>query len=132
MRDVRGWGVLLLGLALMAGAEVNQDWMKKVPAADRAKTNPYAGQANAIAAGGRLYADRCSRCHGVDLEGRHGKPSLRTPVVMNATDGELFWLLRNGDLRHGMPSWSDLPEGERWQLVAFLRSSEQTTANRER
>ena len=119
--------VVCLGLALMAGAEVSQDWMKKVPATDRARTNPYAAQASAIAAGGRLYADHCSRCHGADLEGRHGKPSLRTPVVMNATDGELFWLLRNGDLRHGMPSWSDLPEGERWQVVSFLKNSRQAT-----
>jgi mono/diheme cytochrome c family protein len=113
---------LCLAVALVASAEVNQDWLKKVPAADRAKANPYAEQPNAIAAGGRLYTDHCSRCHGTNLEGRHGKPSLRTPVVANARDGELFWLLRNGDLRHGMPSWSDLPEGERWQLVAFLKS----------
>ena len=54
--------------------------------------------------------------------GRNGKPSLKTEVVEGATDGELFWLLRNGDLRHGMPSWSGLPEPERWQIVAFLKS----------
>jgi mono/diheme cytochrome c family protein len=73
-------------------------------------------------AGARLYADHCSRCHGENLEGVRGKPSLRTPVVAGATDGELFWLLRNGDLRHGMPSWSGLPEPERWQIVTFLKS----------
>ena len=27
-----------------------------------------------------------------------------------------------GDLGHGMPSWSNLPEAQRWQLVAYLRS----------
>lgn len=108
--------------ALVAVAEVNQDWLKKVPAADQARTNPLAGNADAAAAGGRLYADYCARCHGDDLMGRHGKPSLRTPVVAGATDGELFWLLRNGDLRHGMPSWSGLPEPERWQIVAFVKS----------
>jgi hypothetical protein len=42
--------------------------------------------------------------------------------VENATDGELAWLLRNGSLRKGMPTWSSLPEPERWQLIAFLRS----------
>ena len=111
-------------IALAAGAEVNQDWLKRVPAAERARANPYAGQTDAIAAGARLFADHCSRCHGADLMGRHGKPSLLTPVVAGATDGELFWLLRNGDLRHGMPSWSGLPEPERWQIVAFLKSSQ--------
>jgi mono/diheme cytochrome c family protein len=110
--------------ALLAAAEVNQDWLRKVPAAERARANPYAGQADAIAAGARLFADHCARCHGADLEGERGKPSLRTEVVKNATDGEIFWLLRNGDLRHGMPSWSGLPEPERWEVVAFLKSRE--------
>jgi mono/diheme cytochrome c family protein len=125
MRRAIAAGCLLLGsAALLAATEVNQDWMKRVAASDRARTNPYAGQADAIAAGARLYADHCSRCHGSDLEGVHGKPALKTDAVKNATDGELFWLLRNGDLRHGMPSWSGLPEPERWQIVAFLRSRE--------
>jgi cytochrome c oxidase cbb3-type subunit 2 len=111
-------------VVLVAAAEVNQDWLKRVPAQERARANPYAGQADAVAAGGRLFADHCSRCHGDDLAGVHGKPSLKSDVVRGATDGELFWLLRNGDLRHGMPSWSGLPEPERWQILAFLRSRE--------
>jgi mono/diheme cytochrome c family protein len=133
---VRRWigvGVaLVLGCgALVAVAEVNQEWLKKVPAAERTRVNPYAGQADAVAAGGMLYADHCARCHGDDLAGRNGKPALRTPVVAGTADGELFWLLRNGDLRHGMPSWSGLPEPERWQIVAFLKSRQQATGNRE-
>jgi mono/diheme cytochrome c family protein len=125
MRRAIGVVFLMLGCAaLFAAAEVNQDWLKKVPAAERARVNPYAGQADAIAAGGRLFADHCARCHGGHLEGENGKPSLQTGIVKNATDGELFWLLRNGDLRHGMPSWSGLPEPERWQIVAFVKSSQ--------
>jgi len=123
MRRIIGVACLLLGCAvLLAAAKVNQDWLRKVPAAERSRTNPYAGQADAIAAGSRLYADHCARCHGADLEGVRGKPNLKSAVVGNAADGELFWLLRNGDLRHGMPSWSGLPEPERWEIVAFLRS----------
>jgi mono/diheme cytochrome c family protein len=123
MRCMRGVVCFVFAcVALMAAAEVNQDWLKHVPAAERTRVNPYRGQADAVAAGGRLYADHCSRCHGAGLMGRNGKPSLKTEVVEGATDGELFWLLRNGDLRHGMPSWSGLPEPERWQIVAFLKS----------
>jgi hypothetical protein len=40
--------------------------------------------------------------------------------VAAATDGELFWLLKNG--YHGMPRWTRLPEAERWQIVGYLRS----------
>ena len=46
------------------------------------------------------------------------KPPLRSEHIKSATDGDLEWFLRQGDLRHGMPSWSSLPEAQRWQLVA--------------
>lgn len=119
-----GWLCCAVGLAVVmaAGAEVNQDWLHKVPAKERVRANPYAGKAAAIAAGHRLFEEHCATCHGANLEGTPGKPSLRTPLVQQATDGELFWLLKNGDLRYGMPTWSSLPEPERWEIVAFLRS----------
>jgi len=91
-------------------------------AADRARTNPYASQTDAVSAGRLLFSDHCSKCHGEDALGRGKRPSLRSPVVQGATDGELFWLLTNGSLRKGMPSWSALPEASRWQLVTFLKS----------
>lgn len=117
--------LLVVGLVLAAvgaGGAVSQKWMTKVPAADRAMVNPCRGRPDAIAAGQRLFEDHCAACHGTDLLGRRGKPSLRSPIVQGATDGELFWLLKNGDLRHGMPSWSGLPEPERWEIVAYVKS----------
>lgn len=95
---------------------------EKVPGSDRKRANPYANQTEAIAAGSKLFSDHCAKCHGADALGRGKKPSLRTQEVQQATDGEIFWLLRNGNLRHGMPSWSSLPEPSRWQLVAYLKS----------
>jgi mono/diheme cytochrome c family protein len=122
-RGWSGWMAVLAVLALAARAEVNQKWLEKVPAKQRARANPYAGNPAAIAGGHRLFEEHCATCHGADLEGTPGKPSLRTPVVEQATDGELFWLLKNGDLRDGMPSWSSLPEPERWEIVAFLKTA---------
>jgi mono/diheme cytochrome c family protein len=116
-----------LAMALAAGAEVNlkvnQEWLQTVPAKDRTRVNPYAGNATAIAAGHRLFEEHCAECHGADLAGTPGKPSLRTAVVEQASDGELFWLLKNGNRRYGMPSWSSLPEPERWEIVAFIRKT---------
>ena len=129
MRRIRIAAALLcMAAGVFCGAEVNQDWIKRVPAAERERVNPYRGHEQDIAAGERLYGDYCSRCHGVDLQGTRGKPSLRTDIVQGATDGELFWLLRNGDLRHGMPSWSSLPEAERWQILAYVKSTQQRLA----
>ncbi len=118
-------GVAVVLCALAAFAETDHSWLKRVSEKDKQRANPVAAQMDAIAGGGKLYAQHCSKCHGADLEGNGSKPSLRSETVRNATDGELFWILKNGDLRHGMPSWSSLPEPSRWQVIAFLRSSQE-------
>lgn len=105
-----------------AFAASNGAWMKHVPAQEQTRANPYAQDANAAAAGAILYQRSCSSCHGDNAAGMGRHPSLRTDRVHSATDGQLFWLLTNGELAHGMPSWSRLPEGERWQLVRYLHS----------
>ena len=97
-------------------------WMKHVPAKEQVRADPYAKDANAAAAGAILYQRSCASCHGDDAAGIGRHPSLRSGRVHSATDGQLFWLLTNGELAHGMPSWSRLPEGERWQLVRYLHS----------
>jgi mono/diheme cytochrome c family protein len=112
--------LLLLGASLLMAADGS--WLRKVPAADRSRTDPYTGNANAVAAGKILYADNCAKCHGDDAGGRHSRPSLRSERIVHATDGELAWILRNGNSWKGMPSWSSLPEPERWQIIAYLRS----------
>ena len=120
----RRWGAVLVLLLVGAvgSAWPEAPWSNHISDAERNRSNPYAGQADAIAAGGRLFADHCAKCHGDDALGRKKHPSLRTPEVQQATDGEIFWLLKNGALRHGMPSWSSLPEPSRWQLVTYVKS----------
>jgi mono/diheme cytochrome c family protein len=112
---------MLLGLAAACAAAAST-WVHNVPEAARRKTNPFADQKVAIAAGARLFADHCAQCHGSDALGRDGRPSLRGKDVQQATDGEIFWLLKNGNRRRGMPSWSSLPAPSRWQIIAYLKS----------
>jgi len=117
------WSALILcSISAVAILAASSSWLTKVPDADRRRVNPYAGDPQAIAAGKILFAENCAKCHGSDAEGRYGRPSLRSQRVESATDGELAWLLRNGSLTKGMPTWSSLPEPERWQIIAFLRS----------
>ena len=114
--------MLSMCAAILCIAAADGAWLKDVPDADRQKANPYAGQNDAIAAGNRIFLDKCAKCHGDDGTGRKKKPSLRTDRVQKATDGEIFWLLKNGSLKHGMPSWSAMPEPMRWQVVTFVKS----------
>lgn len=121
-RHLQAIAVLLTLLVVVRGMATDNSWMKRVSESDRQKVNPYSGQSQAIAAGSRLFADHCAPCHGTDALGHGKRPSLRTSEVQNASDGEIFWILRNGYLRRGMPSWSSLPEQTRWQIIAYVKS----------
>jgi mono/diheme cytochrome c family protein len=114
--------VSLMFPAFAACAGAQTPWVGHVSDAERARVNPFATQPDAVAAGSRLFADHCAQCHGADAMGRKKRPSLRQPEVQQATDGELFWLLRNGAMFKGMPSWSSLPEPSRWQIITFVKS----------
>jgi cytochrome c oxidase cbb3-type subunit 2 len=119
-----GWWLLvaLAAASAVCMAAADGGWLKKVPAADRERVNPYAGQAEAAAAGANLYRNNCAKCHGAEAEGKGSRPSLKSDRVKQATDGELAWLLKNGNAFKGMPGWGGLPEQERWQLVTYVRS----------
>lgn len=107
--------------ALAAGAA--HAHFDRVPARDHERVNPLAANAQAIAAGHGLYMDHCAQCHKADARGDgRKKPSLRSETVRGASDGDLEWFLRQGDLRHGMPSWSSLPQEQRWEVIAYLRT----------
>jgi mono/diheme cytochrome c family protein len=86
-------------------------------------TNPLEGSALAKAAGAKLYARECAACHGQNRQGRGSVPPLNQGEVHDASPGALFWILRNGALHRGMPSFARLPERQRWQIITFLRWS---------
>ena len=115
--------VVVLLLLSFASAQ-DPGWRSRVPAADEAKKNPFAHEKDAAKAGEKIYKHHCAECHGEHAEGKTGKkvrPPLKSQAVKNTSDGALFWLLTNGSVRNGMPSWSELPDAQRWQVVAFLR-----------
>ena len=96
--------------------------LTRVPAKAAAKHNPLESEADAVAAGAKLFEMHCAECHGADASGGKKGPNLRVEQVQQATPGSLFWVLTNGVVRRGMPVWSRLPEPQRWQLVSYLKS----------
>lgn len=113
---------LLMSTAVLLAAS-GSDWMSEVPTRDQQKTNPFRDQPEAIQAGRLLFEDHCAQCHGDHAEGKKKRPSLRTSRIQSeASEGAVHWLLLNGNVRHGMPSWAKLPDPQLWQLVAYLKS----------
>ncbi|HET7213681.1 MAG TPA: c-type cytochrome [Terriglobia bacterium] len=95
---------------------------KDAPESASGMQNPYRGQAREVLAGKKLFHQYCVQCHGSNAEGRGNAPPLRSSVIQQTPDGVLYWFLKNGKLRAGMPSWSGLPPRQRWQIVSFLKS----------
>jgi mono/diheme cytochrome c family protein len=104
-----------------------------IPSASKAQGNPLGARNNAadIAAGHELYAGKCQSCHGYDGSGKTdaGGGLFPPPISLRPsalekrkrTDGELFYLIRNGVRNTGMPGWP-LTDQQTWQLVSFLRN----------
>jgi glucose/arabinose dehydrogenase/mono/diheme cytochrome c family protein len=111
----------ILPVALLLAADVDTKFHNAPESAQQMK-NPYEGQPAAIAAGTQLYARNCLSCHGKTGEGSGNVPSLVDGKLETTTPGEVFWFITKGDKDNGMPSWAQLPEKQRWQIVSYVKS----------
>ncbi|HYG99272.1 MAG TPA: c-type cytochrome [Terriglobales bacterium] len=94
----------------------------KAPVAEAAKKNPLANNASAAKKGRGLFEAQCSMCHGMDGSGMANAANFRNAAVQRESDGTLFWKISRGNQNKGMPSFKNLSETERWQLVSYIRT----------
>jgi cytochrome c oxidase cbb3-type subunit 2 len=101
--------------------------------------NPFLGDANAIAAGKKIFEMNCAACHGVDAKGDIG-PDLTDGewiyVQSPIGDDTLFMLVADGSKKDqefegrkakgGMPSWGEFfGKNKIWSTLAYIRSLEE-------
>jgi mono/diheme cytochrome c family protein len=84
--------------------------------------NPYAGNEKAVAVGSGLFQQHCAQCHGTDGRGLDHAANLHSKIIEDAPPGTLLWVLQNGRIRNGMPSSSQLPDQQLWQIVTYLKA----------
>lgn len=101
------------------GYQPDPNWHPSADAAARA--NPLAAKPEAAAGGQKLFHRHCVECHGEQGQGLKKAADFQLGVVQQQSDGTLFWKITNGNPDRGMPSFSRLPESQRWQLVLYLR-----------
>jgi mono/diheme cytochrome c family protein len=118
--------VPLVGVLLAAGRG-HPPLLQQPPAKESARVNPYEQldrpqRERAAQAGMKLFQRECSACHGQSAQGTRIAPPLASPTLRQIPPGAIFWVLRNGSLKHGMPSFAHLPEQQRWQIVTYLKT----------
>jgi mono/diheme cytochrome c family protein len=77
------------------------------------------------------YEEHCSSCHGDDGSGKakfHGTmdpvpTDLRSQDTQEMSDGELYWVIKNGVRWSGMPAFGAPGDNDAhaWKIVAFVR-----------
>jgi cytochrome c oxidase cbb3-type subunit 3 len=87
--------------------------------------NPYEGNANAIATGGKLFiAYNCIDCHGADGSGAMGPSLADGRWHFGGTNAEVYESIYQGR-PDGMPAWGSLLSSDQiWTLVTYVRSLE--------
>lgn len=109
-----------MGIAQSEGWKVDPNWMP--PAKAVQQVNPLRDKPETAAGGKKIYARSCAMCHGDEKSPRtNNAPDLGSPEVQKETDGTLFWRISTGNSPKKMPAFSSLPEGQRWQLVNYIR-----------
>jgi mono/diheme cytochrome c family protein len=90
--------------------------------------NPLEPTELAIAEGRDHYADHCAICHANNGSGKTQineglyprAPDLRGEQTQGLSDGEIFYIIKNGVRFTGMPGWGGQDE-DNWKLVLFIR-----------
>jgi len=121
--------LLIVPMAVAQNQNYQRDPSWRVPTEAIEKANPLAERPELAAGGKKLFTRNCVECHGKSGEGLKKAADLQLPVVQGQSDGALFWKITNGNPDRGMPSFSRLPELQRWQIVLYLRSLRRTESS---
>lgn len=103
-----------------------------VPSSQRDAKNPVPLTPEVLAQGLAHFADHCAGCHGNDGRGKTTigqnlypkAPDMWARQTQSLSDGELFYIIKNGVRLTGMAAWGeDSAEDdlESWHLVHFIR-----------
>ena len=123
-----------LSLAFALWAQKDQPPAKtpefKIPPEAAAKANPVKPNAESLAKGKKMYGIDCAMCHGDKGDGKGDMgsdfktiPDFTNPdALKNRTDGELFYITRNGKGADMPPEDQRAKDDDVWNMVNYIRA----------
>ena len=102
----------------------------KIPPEAAAKANPVKPTPESLAKGKRMYGIDCAMCHGKDGDCNSDMASddktlpnfTNADAMKNRTDGELFYITRNGKDPDMPPEDNRAKDEDVWNMVNYIRS----------
>ena len=98
-----------------------------IPSEAKGLKNPLTLSRLTIAQGRDHFADHCAVCHGNNGDGKtmigeglYPPPPELKRETQNLSDGEIFYIIKNGIRFTGMPGFGGSDE-DNWKLVSFIR-----------
>jgi mono/diheme cytochrome c family protein len=103
-----------------------------IPPGAAAEKSPLTVNDGVLAAGRKLFAGKCQRCHGPEGKGNGPDADKKYAEAMNLTlatraarnaDGVVFYKIWNGRSSPKMPTFSEeLSKEQAWALVAYVQT----------
>lgn len=133
-----GWFILGRGFSAREEPTSVEAWVARrvrrlaTPRSARNAPNPVPASPETLAEARAHFADHCALCHGNDGSGETEigqglypkPPDMRQAETQSLSDGEVFYIIRNGIRLTGMPAWgtgSAVEDEDSWKLVNFIR-----------
>jgi cytochrome c oxidase subunit 2 len=111
----------------VVSAEDYSKWVgeqKKALAAQADDPNKTWAQADLVARGEKVFADKCVACHGAQGQGGAGKKLDGSPIVQDADKTKQLQIVLNGANNGQMPAWKgQLSATEIAAVVTFTKNS---------
>jgi len=137
-------GVVGIGLVHAANPEVLKPRVPPLQIEEaQSWKNPIPSTEESVEKGKQIFKGKafCVTCHGPDGKGLGNIPGLRGKLPRDftdkawqaaRTDGELFWILKNGSPGTDMASFIPLvlTEEEAWHVILYVRSFANVTESK--
>lgn len=128
------WGRHFSARAVPSAIEANvamAAYDSSTPSKYKEMSNPLPSSTLDLMEAGGHYEEHCAVCHGDDGSGEpkfHGilypRPTdLRSEDTQEMSDGELYWVIKNGVRWSGMPAFGKSGDNDThaWKIVAYVR-----------